>query len=35
MGSLNAFQNLTEDCPVRVDMYEVKPFLGGGMKGLR
>jgi hypothetical protein len=35
MGGLDIFQNLTEHCPVRVDVYEEGSSLGGGMKVLR
>jgi hypothetical protein len=35
MGGLDVFQNLTENGPVRVDVYEEKSILGGGMKDLR
>lgn len=31
VGDLNAFRNLTEHGPVRVDVYEEESFLGGGM----
>jgi hypothetical protein len=35
MGGLDFFQNLEEPSPVRVDVYEEKSFLSGGMKGFK
>jgi hypothetical protein len=34
MGGLYIFQNLREDGPFTINVYEEKSFLGGGMKGL-